>query len=151
MKEFTVPNRFEGTEPEFVPFALSGVGLVSGEAWREEFRTVPKGCVPAGALDDVLSGVRVDARGRQVWSNVSIIGFMEQVLHPDDQAKFRALVHDNDRYVELEVLGQIMVWLMEELVEVPTVRRSVSTPGPSGAGGGSVVGISSVEVPASTH
>lgn len=128
------PTR-EGEEPDPVTFDLDGVGVLTGEPWAESFTCVP--VAPAGVLDDMAASVVVDGQGRMTWNQVSLLRFLRGVLLDDDAERLDRLVHDKDRVVELQTLGEITLWLAEELVGPPTTRPSSSGAGRPATGPGS--------------
>lgn len=107
------------TGPEF---DLEGVGQITGKEWSEHFTCVPT--APSGVLDDLASSMGTDGRGNTVWNQVSLLAFFRGVLLDDDVVRFQALVHDKDRLVELDLLGEIMLWVADEVVGHPTQRPS---------------------------
>jgi hypothetical protein len=122
-------HRVFGVKPADRPpttFDLEGT-LPDGSPWQERFTTVPE--APAGVLDDLMSSVSVDADGRQSWNRVSLMRFMRGVLVEEDVVRFDRLAHDKDRIVSLETLGDVMVWLAEELSGRPSSRPSDSPSG----------------------
>jgi hypothetical protein len=110
-----------------VTFDVAGV-LPNGEPWSERFTSVRE--IPSGVLDDLLATMSVDDQGRQTWNHVSLLRFMRGVLAAEDVARFEVLVRDKERIVPLDTLGELMMWLAEELTGRPTSRRSASQAGP---------------------
>lgn len=119
-------------------FTLEGVGQLDGETWSETFRCIPK--APSAALDDLARSVGQDEKGQLIFNQVSLLRFFRQVMHPEDETKFDALVHDKNRAVEIEELGEVMFWLAEVYTERPTVPSSSSAPGQSNGDGSSAGG-----------
>jgi hypothetical protein len=108
-------------------FTLDGT-LPDGSGWAETFTCVPE--APAGVLDDLVASMGIDGDGNQRFNNVSLLRFIRGVLVEGDVGRFERLVRDKARVVPLETLGEIMLWLAEELTGRPTSRRSVSPDGP---------------------
>jgi hypothetical protein len=118
------------TEP--VQFQLDGVGWVTGKEWAEVFTCVEE--VNSGVLDDLASSMSQDDRGNIRWHQPSILRFMRGVLIEPDVERFNNLVHDKDRIIKIEVLGDLTLWLAEELSGHPTSGREPSTSGRPPAG-----------------
>lgn len=106
----------EAKEP--LTFELVGVGQITKEPWSESFTAVS--VAPAGVLDDLASSMGVDDRGNRVWHSPSLLGFMRGIIVDDDVARFESLMRDKDRAVDIRDLGEIMLWLSEELLDRPS-------------------------------
>lgn len=116
--DFT-PEIADDAEPkEPITFELGGLGLLTKEPWVESFTAVP--VAPPGVLDDVSTSMGVDDRGNRVWHTPSLLGFMRGVIVDDDVARFEALMRDKDRAIDIRDLGEIMLWLTEELLGRPS-------------------------------
>jgi hypothetical protein len=50
----------------------------------------------------------------------ALYGFFEKALEPDDYIRFDALLKDPKRIVDLNLLGEIAGWLVEEYTSRPT-------------------------------
>ena len=107
---------------EAVTFDLSGGPPLSKEPWSETFTCVP--VAPAGVLDDFVSIATVDARGNRQWNAPSLLRFLTGVLVDEDVVRLNELVHDKARIVELNVLGEVVLWLSQELLGRPTTPPS---------------------------
>lgn len=121
--------------PQFGPkFMLGG----------EEFHCVP--AAAGGTIASVMSSVRVDERGRQVYDAPNLVLFVEDViaeempveqpaavnddgtesdpvmvLQPiDDVERWKALMRDKRRPVPVETLGNIAMWLIGWYTDRPT-------------------------------
>lgn len=112
---------------EWVTFDISGTRLSNGETWSEDFTCLPE--VPGGALDDLTASVGVDAQGRMTFNKVSVLRFMRSVIVEEDEQKFDAMVHDKDKLVQLETLGDMMMRVAEAIVGRPIGPRSTSQVG----------------------
>lgn len=116
----------------------------------QEFRCLPG--MPAGGLQRIAMAVRVNDRGEQVYDSPNVIRFLEDALvtrlwveepapddapegtapgghwePADDRARFRALVDPPEapeELIEIEELGEIMDWLLEEYQGRPTSRSA---------------------------
>jgi len=67
----------------------------------------------------------------------AIVDFLNGSLEDDDAVRFEAMIKDPDRIVEVETLGDIAGWLVEQYTARPTKPRSRSANGRSTAGRGS--------------
>lgn len=106
-------------EKDPVTFDLDGVGVISKKPWKETFTCVP--VAPAGVLDDLAASMTRDAKGRTRFDQVSLLRFMRGVLLDEDAERLDELVHDKDRAVKIEKLGEIMLWVANEMAG-PTPR-----------------------------
>lgn len=107
---------------EPVTFDLSGAPPLSAEVWTETFTCVP--VAPSGVLDDFVSVASVDERGNRVWNAPSLLRFLKGVLIDTDVVRLDKLVHDKKRIVPLDTLGELVLWLSEELLGRPTTPPS---------------------------
>ena len=111
------PASAQGAGPrEPVTFTLSGK-TPTGEEWAEKFTCLEEA---SGVLDDLASSASYDAQGNRVFHAPSLVSFVAGVLVPEDEARFRRLTKDKTHVVPLETLGEITLWLSEELVGHPT-------------------------------
>lgn len=101
-------------------FDIGGFRLSNSEAWKETFTCVPE--APPGVLDDLTTSSIIDDRGNRQYNAPSLLAFFEGVIIDEDVPRFRAWSHDKDRAVSIEVLGEVMMWLAEELAGHPTKR-----------------------------
>lgn len=127
------PTRFDaGQEPshdQWIPFVIHGE-YEDGEPWEETFYGLTK--APGGVIDDIVRTQAVDDRGNTVWDRVSILRFYDAILADEDNTeRFQQLVRDKRRIVELALLGRILFWYVEQVVERPTGQSSSSAPGPN--------------------
>lgn len=121
----TVAPSENGEEPaalEGPTFTLEGGPPVSPTVFSETFTCVP--VAPAGVLDDLAACVRVDGRGRQIYDAPSLIRFMRGVLVDADEERFVDLCHDKTRIVQLEDLGNVVMWLSEAILGRPSTPLS---------------------------
>lgn len=119
--DFTPPVDADGDEPkEPITFELAGLGQITKEPWKESFTAVP--VAPPGVLDDLTSSMGADKRGNRVWHAPSLLGFMRGILIDEDIDRFEDLMRDKDRAIKIEALGEIMLWVAQELVDRPTSR-----------------------------
>lgn len=119
-KDFSAPVGAEGDTPrEATTFTLSGVTQDDKkEAWSETFTCLET--PPAGVLDRLVSAISHDKMGRRVFDAPSLIAFCDGILIEADEDRFRELVYDKRRVVKIEVLGDMVIWLAEELAGHPT-------------------------------
>lgn len=134
----------ERTQPvELHSFTLEGVGQLDNQEWTESFRCLHD--APASALDDLSASAGMTADGELAFNQVSLLRFFRAVIHPDDEERFNKLMHDKNRTVTIEELGDVMFWLAEVYTGRP------SAPSSSSAGGAGNDGASSTaSAPAST-
>lgn len=58
-----------------------------------------------------------------------VFDFFNAVLLDESAARFNALVEDKERIVQMETLGQIVSWLVEEYTNRPTQGSELSSTG----------------------
>lgn len=138
MKTFQAPKPERRLLP--IPFELSGYyveldeqafndalgvdGPVQGaeyepRAWTEKF--VAQATLPPGLLISLASLITVNRDGSQVYNLDVINQFMMAVLANDEQrARWTALLNDKDRLVDISLLGEVTMWLGEQVVGRPT-------------------------------
>lgn len=103
--------------------------IVTDDEWEETFRCLPT--APGGALDDLVAAVSIDDRGEISFSRVSVLRFIREVLIPGDEQRFERMVRDKLKLLDLEVLGQIMMDLSEELTGRRPTGPQRTSPGSS--------------------
>ncbi len=81
---------------------------------------------PAGVLTDLIAA----AEGTVSAQASSTTGFIEGVLPDADAARFNALIHAKDTVIPIELLSEILGWLVEQYTSRPTTPSSPSLPGP---------------------
>ena len=78
----------------------------------------------------ILDVIRIAAEGdedtRGALMAVSVLDFFEKVMPPDEHERFNKLMEDPKRIVPMEVLSEIMSWLIEEYTNRPTEPSSAS-------------------------
>jgi hypothetical protein len=57
---------------------------------------------------------------------VSVLDFFKKVMPPDEYERFEKLMDDPKRIVKMDVLSEIMSWLIEEYTDRPTGPSSAS-------------------------
>lgn len=124
-KKFSTQARGDQDDPTV--FELDGVGVLDGEPWSERFKTVP--VVPVGVIDALTSSMGTDDHGNTVFAQPSLLKFMRGLLYDEDIPRFDALMGDKNRAVDINTLGEIMLWLAEEKTGRPTMPSSNSGDG----------------------
>lgn len=117
-KSFVPDSAPEKREP--ITFEIGGFRESTGEAWKEAFTCLPE--APSGVLDDLATSTLLDDQGNRKYNAPSLMAFCEGVLIDADVARFRAITHDKDRIVKIELLGEVMMYLAEQLTNRPTER-----------------------------
>ena len=107
---------------EPVTFTLEGGPPLVKEEWSETFTCLL--AVPAGALDDLAASAGLDDRRRREWNAPSLIRFLMAVVVPEDEQRLWDTLHSKDKIIELDDLGATMMWLAEELTDLPTTPPS---------------------------
>ena len=87
-------------------------------------------CYPEVQGKTILDVMQVAAEGdedtRGVMMAVSVLDFFVKVMPPEEYERFEKLMEDPKRIVRMEVLSEIMSWLIEEYTDRPTQPSSVS-------------------------
>ena len=87
-------------------------------------------CYPEVQGKTILDVMKVAAEGdedtRGVMMAVSVLDFFVKVMPPEEYERFEKLMEDPKRIVRMEVLSEIMSWLIEEYTDRPTQPSSVS-------------------------
>jgi hypothetical protein len=81
------------------------------------------GKATAGATLALASVARYDLRGRQVPDMNGMMEFFRLIMPPTDYERMRALFEDTEWEIEMDTVGDIFSWLIEETAGRPT-RRS---------------------------
>jgi hypothetical protein len=119
-KDFGKTQSVEDYEP--LGFSLNG----------EEFQCRP--ALPGAMLLDFVRKADAESGGAAAEA---IIQFMEEALEEPDQERFTAMIRDPDIIVEVETLGEIAGWIVEQYTSRPTKPRSRSAAGRKKIGSGS--------------
>lgn len=94
-------------------------------------------CHPAIAGATLLDFVkRADSDSGGVAAD-AIVTFLEEALEDQERDRFKALILDPEQIVEVETLGEIAGWLVEQYATRPTKEPSRSSNGHKAAGTGS--------------
>lgn len=115
------PRTFGSVDPaarkEAIQFTLQGLTFPDGLPWEETFSCLPS--APAGVLDDFVQAAGA-FDGSNIWTAPSLTGFLRSVMLDADVERFDGLLHDKSRIVELQDLGELVMWLSSELMGRPT-------------------------------
>jgi hypothetical protein len=120
----TTPKTFSAstTESREAPteqFDLEGVyaqgrsGPDKSETWKESFTVSSR--MDARAAGWYASAFMVH-EGKQVINPPAVIEFLVIACVPESALRFRDLIDDPDRLVDVQVLGAVFVWLTEEVI-----------------------------------
>ena len=91
----------------------------------EEFTCYPE--VQGKMILDIMKiAAEGDEETRGVMMAVSVLDFFEKVMPPEEYERLEKLMEDPKRIVELDVLSEIMSWLIEEYTDRPTEPSSDS-------------------------
>lgn len=80
--------------------------------------------VPPGFALDLAGAVQLSEQGDRIYNVAAIGASMRASLTAESWERFNALLHDPDRRVQIEVLGELMMWLGEEITGRPTGQPS---------------------------
>ena len=87
-------------------------------------------CYPEIQGKTILDIMRVAAEGdedtRGVLMAISVLDFFEKVMDASEYERFNKLMEDPKRIVPMDVLSEIMSWLIEEYTDRPTKPSSDS-------------------------
>lgn len=107
--------------PEAATFELSGMFVSSGEGFTEKFTC--QAVIPPGVLVDLVGAFGpVDDDGNRKLNVAVINDFFAATLDEESGARFAALIRDKNRVVEIDTLGEIVMWLSEEVLGRPTTQ-----------------------------
>lgn len=118
-----------------------------GEPRTEQFTAFGK--ATAGATLALASVARYDLRGRQVPDMNGMMEFFRLIMPPNDYERMRSLFEAPDWEIEMDTVGDIFSWLIEETAGRPTrrSRRSSGTrPGDGRTGHAAVIELPSDSV-----
>lgn len=87
-------------------------------------------CYPAVQGKVILDIMKIASEGdedtRGMMMAVSVLDFFEKVMPPEEYERLGKLMEDPKRIVELDVMSEIMSWLIEEYSGRPTEPSSDS-------------------------
>lgn len=119
MKTFT--SAAPATAPldfEMQWWKLPDDGSPPTEGGTEQFKA--RRNVPPGLLLDLAGAVVLDADGKRLPNIGAVDGLMQALLYPDDFARWSALLRDPDRWVSMEQIADVILWLSEAFMGRPT-------------------------------
>lgn len=125
-KQFTASTT-ESREAPTEPFTLEGVyapgrsGPGGKETWTETFTVSSR--MDARMAQWYASAFTI-MEGKQVINPPAVIEFLKLACVPESALRFADLVDDPDRLVDVGVLGDVFVWLSEEVIDRPTAPPS---------------------------
>ncbi len=101
-------------------------------------------------LVDVIAAVRLDTNGNRIYEAGLLIEAMLRIVADkawnatkekwepvDDRDRLRAVLNGDEWEIEVETLGEIVMWVIEETTGHPTPARRPSSPGRSTTNRGS--------------
>lgn len=80
---------------------------------------------PAGSLTDVIAM----ADGSAASQAAAVPTFFASILSDEDAERFNTLIHAKDRIVPLDMLVEILQWIVQEYTNRPTTPSSLLPPG----------------------
>ena len=89
------------------------------DLYDEEFTAYPE--IQGSKLLQFSAHVGSDEQGE---SSEALLGFFETVLHPESYERMNLLWNDPERVVPIEMLSDIISWLIEEYTDRPTPASS---------------------------
>lgn len=122
-KDFSGGTSIEDFEP--LSFTLNG----------ETFNAVP--AIQGSTLLEFVAAADSDSGGAAAGA---LYSFFENCMEPDEYARFRALLKDPKIIIDMETIGEIAGWLVEEYTTRPTKRPVSSVDGPLISGPTSMAG-----------
>lgn len=124
---------FTTAAPVQVPVTFDVDGVDTDQRpWKESFEAVP--AVPGAALLDFIADADSDDGGR---ASQALVDFLEGAIVEDDKERFRDLIRDPKRLIEIETLAQICEWLVEQYATRPTEPSKPRSTGRAKSGRGS--------------
>lgn len=85
-------------------------------------------------IDDIPGGVMTDfseyVSRSEIGGLAGMLKVIEGVLIDEDVPRFRAVIHSKEKIVNLDTLGDILEWVIEQYADRPTKRPSRSSRGP---------------------
>lgn len=97
---------------------------------------------PGGVLLEFTEKVEPETGARPASA---IIQFLEDVLVDGDAPRFTALIHSKTSQVDIDTLGEVVSWLMEEYGQRPTSPSNGSGGGGTTGGAGSTDAVPSLD------
>lgn len=75
-----------------------------------------------------------DANGDGGDSAKALYNFLEAAMSAEEYTKLQAVLHDPETIIDIEVIGEIVSWLVEEYSDRPTTRPEASSNGQLSSG-----------------
>jgi hypothetical protein len=128
----TTPKKFsassdESREAPTEPFELEGVyakgrtGPDGATTWSETYEVSTQ---LGAAAAQWYTSAYVMLEGKQQINPPAVIEFIRLACIPESALRFQALIDDPDRLVDVKPLGEVFVWLSEEVLARPTAPPS---------------------------
>lgn len=102
---------------------------LSFELNGETFNVKP--IVQGGYLLKFVSQADSDSGGE---ASGALFRFFDDVMEPPERIRFQTMLDDPDTIIDIELIGEIVAYLMEEYTARPTVGRENSSTGQSISG-----------------
>jgi hypothetical protein len=80
--------------------------------------------VPPGVVIDLARATTLNDHGERIYDIGAIDSIMRGLMLDESYARYSRLVHDTARRVTIEQLGELAMWLAEELAGRPTGQPS---------------------------
>jgi len=109
---------------DFGSKSLDEIEPLSFKIHKEEFHCIKQ--VQGKVLMEIVSM----SQGENSAISLELIEkFFSSVLHDESYKRFESLLHDKDKIVDVETLGEITGWLIEQYTNRPTQRPENSSGG----------------------
>ena len=102
---------------------------------NQKFETVP--AIQGAVLLEFVAAADSDSGGAAA---TALYKFFEDVMEPSEYKRFMALLKDPKVIIDMELIGEIAGWLVEEYTSRPTKQPANSSAGPETSGQLSTVG-----------
>lgn len=89
--------------------------------WSETFEATTE---MGAAAAQWYASAYVMLDGRQTINPPAVIEFIRLACIPESAVRFQALIDDPDRLVDVAPLGEVFIWLTEEILARPTAPLS---------------------------
>lgn len=112
-KDFSGGTKISEFEP--LTFSLNG----------QKFEAVP--AIQGSTLLEFVASADGESGGAAA---TALYKFFEDVMEPDQYQRFQAVLKDPEVIIDMELIGEIAGWLVEEYTSRPTKRPESSSDGP---------------------
>lgn len=118
---FAIQGRLRSPVPAVEPVVDEESGEILSEAvdavetFHEEFHAL--GDPPAKALDAFRAAISYNGTGQKAVARLDVIEFLREILVPEDETRFEALLDDKNRLVPLRVMYEAAMALFTEIVK----------------------------------